>query len=629
MKDLARSPSQHLNGHAALAVDGLVVSYPGPPVVRALDGLSLEVGRGESLGILGESGSGKSSLARALLGLSPEASVAGRVRLGDLELLDLDEAGWRQVRWRRISLALQSTASLNPVLRVGAQLAEPLRVHLGLANGAADRRGADLLDRVGLGEWAAQRYPHELSGGQRRLVLLAMALACDPDVIVLDEPTAGLDPVTRNRVVGLLGQIRSERTTSLIVLSHDADALEAMADRVAVLYRGWLAEVGPARQVLDDPRSPYSWALLNARPTLASVKDLRGIRGNPPDPREVATGCPFLDRCHQAREEVCSTGRPPLAPPAGEAGPRAVACARGGVVPLLSARGLRKVYRSGTPLRREWTTAVDDVSLDVREGEVVGLVGSTGAGKSTLGMLLVRLLDADGGEVTFDGTDLLAARRGELKALRAQIQMLFQDPFEALSNRLTVGEVVREPLDIQAVGDPPAREATVRRMLAECRLPSDDAFLARHTHELSGGQLQRVALARALVLEPKLLVADEAVSMLDPSEQAKMLQLLKHLQVQRGMAMVFISHDLSVVLRIADRVLVLDAGRVVEEGSGGALLALPQHPVTRTLLAAAGRDVLFSGNGHGSPDMNASLVDLEEFRNLASHEDKSQGGGWT
>jgi peptide/nickel transport system ATP-binding protein len=582
-----------------LEVHDLVATYPGPPPVRALDGVSLALGRGEVLGLLGESGSGKSTLARTLLGLSDEVETTGRVVMGGIDLLALDDAGWQEVRWRRIALAVQSTASLNPVLRVGAQLTEPLTIHLGMDDRAARRRVGDLLGEVGLGPLVADRYPHELSGGQRRLVLLAMALVCDPEVVVLDEPTAGLDPATRNKVLELLGRLRTERGSALIMLGHDADAMELLVDRVAVMYRGWLAEVGPAAQVLGDPRSPYAWALLNARPTLASVKDLRGIRGSPPDPTVVATGCPFLDRCHQGREDVCGAGRPPVAVPTGEHGSRLVACARGGVVPLLRARDLRKSFTSSSGmLRRHRHKAVDGVSLEVREGEVVGLVGATGAGKSTLGMLLVRLLDADGGTVSFDGVDLLAARSGELKALRARIQMLFQDPYEALSDRLTVGEVVREPLDVQDRGDLDERETTIRRVLTDCRLPADDSFLARHTHQLSGGQLQRVALARALVLEPKLLIADEAVSMLDPSEQAKMLQLLKHLQVQRGMSMVFISHDLSVVLRIADRVLVLDQGRVIEEGTGGALLVSPSHPVTQALLAASGRDLLFSTNGH-------------------------------
>jgi len=594
-----------------LDITDLVVTYDGPPPVRAVDGISLAVGRGECLGILGESGSGKSSLVQAALGLLPGAQVEGGVRLGDIDLLGLDERRWRAVRWARIALSFQSTASLNPVLQVGLQVAEPLKVHLGMDRGGAEGRVGELLTEVGLGEWAASRYPGELSGGQRRLVLLAMAMACGPEVLLLDEPTAGLDAATRNQVLDLLRGLR-RAGTAIVVVSHDADALETVADRVAVLYRGWLAEIGPAAQVLCDPRNPYTWALLNARPTLASVKDLRGIRGSPPDPTEVATGCPFLGRCHQGRDELCAPARPELLPPNGESGPRVVACARGGAVALLSVRGLRKSYagaRAGGLLRRGRETVVDDVSLDVREGEVVGLVGSTGAGKSTLGMLSVRLLDADAGTITFDGVDISAAEGQALKDARARMQMLFQDPFEALSPRLTIGQVVGEPLEVQRVGERDDRLAIVRRTIADCRLPTDDAFLHRHTHELSGGQLQRVALARALVLGPRLLVADEAVSMLDPSEQAKMIQLLKHLQVEKGMAMIFISHDLSVVLRVADRVIVLDQGRIVEEGSGGTLLVAPRHPVTRMLLAASGRDLLFAGDKH--PESPRQVDDFE------------------
>jgi peptide/nickel transport system ATP-binding protein len=584
--------------HGGLEIRDLVVTYPGPPPVRAVAGISLSVAPGECLGVLGESGSGKSTMARAVLGLASEATVEGTVRLGGTELHSLDEDGWREVRWKRISLSFQSTSALNPVLRCGLQIAEPLRAHLGMHHDAAGRRSDELLTDVGLGPWAAERYPSELSGGQRRLVLLAMALACRPDVAILDEPTAGLDPATRNLVIALLRRVREETGTALVVLSHDAEALEMLADRVAVLYRGWLAEIGPGHQVLTDPRNPYSWALLNARPTLASVKDLRGIRGTPPNPTERAEGCPFYGRCHQSREDLCRPESPPMVTPHGEDGSRQVACVRGGIVSILTARNLRKTYSSGGLLgRKSSVRVVDDVNLDVREGEVVGLVGSTGAGKSTLGMLLVRLLDADAGAVAFDGHDLLAAGGAELKRLRAQLQMLFQDPFESLSPRLTIGEAVQEPLDIQGIGDKAERRAKVRSVLADCRLPVDDAFVDRHTHELSGGQLQRVALARALVLDPRLLVADEAVSMLDPSEQAKMIQLLKHLQVERGMAMIFISHDLSVVLRVSDRVLVLDRGRIVEEGSGGTLLATPRHEVTRSLLSASGRDLLFAGSG--------------------------------
>jgi oligopeptide/dipeptide ABC transporter ATP-binding protein len=256
-------------------------------------------------------------MARAIVGLTTPARVDGGRRLGDLDLGSLDEVAWRAVRWRRIALAPQSTASLNPVLRLGLQLAEPQQVHLGRSRSDADERSGQVLADVGLVEGGLAdtflaRYPSELSGGQRRLALLAMALVCDPEVIVLDEPTAGLDPVIRARVLDLLRRLRDEGR-SLLVLGHDVDAFAAVADRTAVLYRGWLAEVGPAERVLEQPRAPYTWALLNARPTLASVKDLHGIRGDPPNAADAATGCPFLGRCNQS-VDACGNGRPPLRP---------------------------------------------------------------------------------------------------------------------------------------------------------------------------------------------------------------------------------------------------------------------------------------------------------------------------
>ena len=597
--------------HAAIELGDLRVTYGGPPPVHAVDGVSLRVEPGEVVGLLGESGSGKSTIAHALLGLVEGAQVDGEMSLAGVDLRGLDARGWREVRWRRLALGFQSPAALNPVLRVGDQIAEPLRLHLDLAARRATERAGELLEEVGLGGWAADRLPHELSGGQRRLVLLAMALSCDPEAVVLDEPTSGLDPRTRGQVVALLGRWRAQQRAALLVLSHDVEALRAVADRVAVLYRGRLAETGPAAIVLDDPRHPYARGLLDSRPTLATVKDLRGIRGEVPDQTQQIVGCPFYGRCTQGLEGVCTDDRPALLPPAGEDAGRLVACARGGLVTVLAARDIRKAYvRKGA--RGGGDVVLDGVSLDVREGEVVGVVGATGAGKSTLAQCLLGLLPADGGSVTLDGRDLLGADRAALRAMRRRAQMLFQDPYEALSPRMTIGAAVREPLDVHGIGDAEARLEAVRAVVTSCRLPSGDAFLARHTHELSGGQLQRVALARALVLEPKLLVADEPVAMLDPSEQAKMMHLLKTLQVQRGMAMILIAHDLAVVLRVADRVLVLDGGRVVEEGPGSRLLSAPRHPVTRALLAASGRDELF-GAPAGARESDDDPDEEEEY----------------
>ena len=594
-----------------LRVRGLRVTYPGPPPVRALDGVSLDVEAGECLGVIGESASGKSTLARALLGLLGEARVEGEARLGDVDLRSLDERSWRAVRWRRIALAFQSGAALNPVLAVGDQVAEPLRVHLGMDDRSASTRAQDVLEEVGLGPWAASRYPSELSGGQRRLALVAVAASCDPEVLVLDEPTAGLDPVARETLLGYLRRFRAADAKVLVMLSHDVEAVAALAERVAVLYRGWVAEVGPAEAVLDDPRSPYGRGLLGARPTLATVKDLRGIRGDPPDPTERAQGCPFLGRCTQAIAD-CEPSPPPLVAPEGEDGRRLVACVRRGVVTVLAARDLHKTWRASSGLlRHERVPAVNGVSVDVLEGEVVGVAGPTGAGKSTLARLLVRLDEPDGGTVSFEGRDLLAASGAELKGMRRRLQLLFQDPFEALSPRLTVGAAVREPLDAHRIGDAGDRADLVRRAMNDARLPATEAFLGRRTHELSGGQLQRVGLARALVLEPKLLVADEPVSMLDPSEQAKMLQLLKALQVERGMAMILVSHDLAVLLRVADRVLVMSGGSVVEHAAGTGLLLSPHHQVSRSLLAASGWP-LARAWGNGDPAQGRHQAQTQE-----------------
>lgn len=570
---------------STIDVSNLAVTYTGTSPVYALDGVSFSLEPGQSLGILGESGSGKSTLARSLLGLVDDATVAGEVRFGGTSLTELDEDGWRNFRWGRIALVFQSTTALNPVLTIGTQLAETLIHGEGMPRRQAHGIAVEVVERVGLSVDVLDRHPGELSGGRRRLALLATALVRDPDLLVLDEPTAGLDPMTREHVLKLLNEWRSGVNRSLIVLTHDVDALRGLAERVAVLYRGQLAELGPSDGVLDDPRHPYTWGLLNAHPRLGNLKDLRGIRGDPPDTTFRVDGCTFgerctqaIDDCHQARPTMVEVGLPD----------HRVACIRGGIVSAIRARGLRKTYSVGSGHNRRRVAAVDGVDIDVREGEVVGLVGPNAAGKSTLGKLLLRLIDADAGTVEIDGGDLLSMKGRELKSARRRLQMLFQDPHEALSPRLRIGECVREPLDVQGIGDAESRDMAVRSALESVRLPSGPEFLSRRTHELSGGQLQRVALARALVLEPKVLIADEPFEGLDPSEQAKMIQLLKSLQVDRGMAMVLVSHDFAVVLRAADRILVLDQGLVVESASGTQLLRSPRHDVTRRLLAAAG-----------------------------------------
>ncbi|MBN1954297.1 MAG: ABC transporter ATP-binding protein [Anaerolineae bacterium] len=556
----------------------------GPPV-RAVDAVSFDLADGAALGIVGETASGKTSIARALLGLHPPGSTRGSIRLTGQELVDLLEEEWRPIRWRRVAMAAQSSGSaFDPLYRLGEQIAEPLRAHLGLAGREAQERVEALARRVGLEPRHLRAYPHQLSGGEKQRAMLAMALCCGPELLVLDEPTSGQDVLSRARLIDLLDQIRQESGAGLLLISHDLAAVARLTGRVAVLYAGKLVEVGPTAAVLAHPRHPYTWGLLNAYPNMTTARDLRGIRGRLPDPADPPPGCRFHPRCTQAVER-CRHEEPPLA----LAGDRLVACHLGGLQTLLRADGLRKVFSGhGRPgPEEERVEAVREASLELLEGEVVALVGETGSGKTTLGRLLVGLLQADGGRVVFEGQDLAAASGRQRKALQRRIQLVAQDPFDAVSPRLTVAEIVREPLDVQKVGPAAEREEKVRRALQAVGLPVDPAFLTRRAHELSGGQLQRVAIARALVLDPKLIVADEPVSMLDASEQAKLINLLKEIQNERGMGLLLISHDLALVRKVADRIVVMRDGEIVEEGLAGRVVAQPRHPYTRALLEAA------------------------------------------
>lgn len=549
--------------------------------VRAVDGVSFDLAAGEALAIVGETGSGKTSIGRALLGLHPPGSTWGSIHLAGRELVGLPEEAWRSLRWRRIAMAVQNAGSaFDPVYRMGEQIAEPLREHLALSPEEAAARAEALAERVGLEPRHLRAYPHQLSVGEKQRAMLAMALSCTPEILIVDEPTSGQDVLSRARLLDLLRQVRAETGLSLILISHDLAAAAQVAERVAVLYAGKLVEVGTAREILEQPRHPYTWGLLNAYPNMATARDLRGIRGRSPDPSDPPTGCRFHPRCTQA-VELCRQEDPPLVEVEG----RRIACHLGGLQTLLQARDLRKTFSSNG--HGETVTAVQSASLEVYEGEVVALVGETGSGKTTLGRLLVGLLEADGGDVVFEGQDLAAVNGRERKALRRRVQFIAQDPFDAISPRLTVAQIVREPLDVQRIGTAAERDDKVRGALRAVGLPAEPAFLSRRAYELSGGQLQRVAIARALVLDPKLIVADEPVSMLDASEQAKVINLLKEIQSERGMGLLLVSHDLALVRKVADRIVVMHHGEIIEAGPTSRIVAQPQHTYTRALLQAA------------------------------------------
>ncbi len=580
-------------GSPLLSVRDLRVHFPTPDgIVRAVDGVSFDLAAGEALGIIGETGSGKTSIARALLGLHPPGTTTGSIQLAEQELIGLAEDAWRAVRWRRIALAPQNAGNaFDPVYRIGEQIAEPLREHLNLAPVEALAHALLLARQVGLEPRHLAAYPHQLSGGEKQRALLAMALCCNPQILVVDEPTSGQDMLARGEVIALLRELRAERGMSLLIISHDLAAVAQLANRVAVLYAGKLTEVGPAAEVIEAPRHPYTWGLRNAYPSMTTARDLAGIRGEPPDPLHPPSGCRFHPRCTQA-VELCRQAEPELRPDGQRSAVsgqnnevRFIACHLGGLQTLLRATDLRKTFSTnGSGAKVE---AVRGAGIEVYEGEVVALVGQTGSGKSTLARLIVGLEQGESGRIELEGQDLAALSGPQLAAMRRRIQYIAQDPFDALSPRLTVAEIVREPLEVQRLGTRAEQDAVVRSVLRAVGLPTTPEFLARHTHELSGGQLQRVAIARALALDPKLLIADEPVSMLDPSEQARVILLLKQIQNERGMGLLLISHDLALVRKVADRIAVMRQGEIVECGPASRIIAGPQHAYTRALLAAA------------------------------------------
>ncbi len=586
MSDVTRAPlvspsnerAERTGNPPLLEVTDLEVCFDGD--VEAVRGVSFSLERGESLAIVGESGSGKSTLAQCLVGLVQPPEARGSVRVKGKELLGASEKELREVRWATVALALQGSP-FNPVVPLGDQVAEPMRERLGVGAREARQRAAELAREFLLDPALLDRYPHEVSGGQRRRAALAMVLALDPDLVVLDEPTAGLDPATRHELVGRIAALAEKRGFALIVISHDLPDTARMARRTIVLYAGEVMEDGQTTEVVGEPTHPYTWALVNAYPVMTTTKDLRPIRGRPPDPRAVPPGCPFNTRCTQA-ESVCVEKRPELLLSKG----RLVFCHFGGLKTLLSARDITKSFGRGS----HSVPALRGVSISLREGESVGIVGPSGSGKSTLARILAAHLAADSGEVLLEGEPLPKSWRGADRLRRRRIQLVTQDPADALSPRLTVEELVREPLDVLNDGDGDGRtdrRAAVAEALESVGLPSRGGFLRARTHELSGGQLQRIALARALVAKPKLLVADEPTAMLDASEQARMLVVLRERQIEMGLGLLFISHDVAVVRKVTDRMVVLDGGRVVEEGPSAIVSTAPKTDTARLLIEAS------------------------------------------
>ncbi|MGI6547708.1 MAG: oligopeptide/dipeptide ABC transporter ATP-binding protein [Bacillota bacterium] len=521
---------------------------------RILRDINLKVAAGEVLALCGESGAGKTSLGLTVMGLMA-GQVQGEVIFQGRNLLPLAEEEWRRLRGREMAMVLQNTDdALNPVLSVGAQLLEAVLAHGLFDRAAAVLRVEELLAQVGLPEHKCNSYPHQLSGGERARVLLAMALANDPALLILDEPTAAVDTITKAELLSLIKAISPGR--AVLLITHDL-AAAAVAARIAVMYGGTLVEVGTTPAVLSDPRHPYTRGLLRSFPNMTTVKDLQGIGGE----GGRAPGCPFHPRCTQ-RLALCGHKIPALQ----LREDRWLACHRGGIVPLLQMRNLGKAFDG------QW--AVAGVDLTLQEGESLAVVGETGSGKTTLARMIMNLLPPDCGQVERDASLADGA-----------VQMVFQHPRASVSHRFSALEIVREPLDIKGIlAD---RDEIARAMIAEVHLPVDAAFLARYPHQLSGGELQRLVLARALVLEPKVLVADEPTSALDASTQAKILRLIMALQEKRGLALLLITHDLALARKVCDRAAVMLQGRIVEEGPAQSVFTQPSHPYTKAMVQHA------------------------------------------
>jgi peptide/nickel transport system ATP-binding protein len=617
---------------ALLEVQGLDVTFrTRDGDVRAVRNLTCELGPGETLGIVGESGSGKSTVALAILGLLPKnAHVTGSVTVLGRQLLGLREQDLAAVRGATIAYVPQDPlSSLNPSFTVGWQVAEPIRIRQGVSKEAAHRRAAELLAAVGIPRPAeqAQRYPHEFSGGMRQRAVIAIAMANDPDIIIADEPTTALDVTIQAQVLEALKAAREQTHASLVLITHDLGIVAGMADRVMVMYAGKPVETGGVDEIFSRSRMPYTLGLLGSLPRLDvdSAEPLQPIPGVPPSLIGLPPGCPFAPRCpvvydrclteepallavapgHKTachRSDKLAAGAPIFAPTWADTGngdgkerlsQRAVRAAQlpvpqAGGQPVIGVSGLVKHFpiRGGTLVRRQVgeAHAVCGVSLELNPRETLGLVGESGCGKSTTARTILQLLRATSGSVRFQGQELTTRTRRELRPLREEIQIVFQDPYASLDPRMPVGQIVAEPLHVHQRWDSSTGPARVAELFGLVGLNPEHRN--RYPHEFSGGQRQRVGIARALALEPRVLVLDEPVSALDVSIQAGVVNLLAELQDRLGLSYLFIAHDLSVVRHISDRVAVMYLGKFVEVGTRTQVYEAPSHPYTQGLLSA-------------------------------------------
>ncbi|HEX4811291.1 MAG TPA: ABC transporter ATP-binding protein [Nonomuraea sp.] len=587
-----------------LEVDDLSVTFGGVPAVR---GVSYSVRPGEVLGIVGESGSGKSVTSAAIMGLLPPgARVTGSARLHGKELIGAPERELTAFRGKSISMVFQDPLSaLTPVYRVGDQIAEAVRVHQRVSKENALVKAVELLELVGIPRPSerALAFPHEFSGGMRQRVVIAMAIANDPDVIICDEPTTALDVTIQAQVLEVLKKAQRKTGAAIVMITHDLGVVAGFADRVLVMYAGRPVEVGDVDEIFYRPRMPYTVGLLGSIPRVDrdGRRALVPVEGNPPAPHALPPGCPFAPRCPM-RIDACEEREPPLfevgqghgaacirwrevRPPARGAEPAPREPRPRGIRTVLEVDGLVKHYPllKGAVFKRRVGTvqAVAGVGFDLRQGETLGLVGESGSGKTTTLTQILELAAPQEGRIVVLGHDTARLGRRERTAIRRDMQVVFQDPLASLDPRMTVHDILAEPLRTHGWARPGRRVAELLSLVG-----LDPSHAARYPQDFSGGQRQRVGIARALALEPKLLVLDEPVSALDVSIQAGVINLLDALKARLGLSYLFVAHDLAVVRHIADRVAVLYLGRIAEIGQVDAVYDAPMHPYTQALLSA-------------------------------------------
>ncbi|PLR89782.1 ABC transporter ATP-binding protein [Bacillus sp. T33-2] len=604
---------------ALLQVNNLHVSfntYAGK--VQAVRGVNLYLKQGETLAIVGESGSGKSVTSKTIMKLLPNNSARieeGEILFEGKDLVKFSEKEMQSVRGSEISMIFQDPmTALNPTMTIGDQIVESLIIHEQMGKKEARQRALDLLNLVGIPNADARikQYPHQFSGGMRQRVVIAIALACNPKVLIADEPTTALDVTIQAQILDLMKDIQKKMGTSIIIITHDLGVVANIADRVAVMYAGKIIETGTVEEVFYTPKHPYTWGLLGSMPNMETKEELVAIPGTPPDLINPPKGDPFAERnefalkidylreppmfklseTHFAATWLLHGKAPKIGRPEKINKKKLTVTKPAEVIPkadtikqeaLLEIKNLKKYFNIG---KNEILKAVDDISFSIYKGETLGLVGESGCGKSTTGRTLMRLYDATDGEVLFENEPVHGRKNASsLKQFNRKVQMIFQDPYASLNPRKTVADIIAEGIDIHGLAKTrQERRQRVYDLLETVGLSKDHAN--RYPHEFSGGQRQRIGIARALAVEPEFIIADEPISALDVSIQAQVVNLMKKLQKERGLTYLFIAHDLSMIKHISDRVGVMYLGNMVELASSDDLYNEPLHPYTQALLSA-------------------------------------------